>query len=195
VNSFRIKYGHSEFAIPEDDEFTVGRGSECHLRLADSSISRQHAVFRVEAGRLIVEDPGSRNGIFLNGKRVRGWSTVGVGAEIRLGRQSLVVVLADGVSNQAADQSIDSTLFVPGAPAVTASAESGPAVDLSEREREVLSMIARGHTQREVSEALEISPKTVETYIRRVRTKLSLTSRSELVEYARLKGIIQAPPA
>lgn len=55
---------------------------------------------------------------------------------------------------------------------------------LSERERTVLELTARGFTSAEIGEQLCISPRTVETYRTRVMEKLELQHRSQLVEYA-----------
>lgn len=55
---------------------------------------------------------------------------------------------------------------------------------LSERERQVLALTAKGHTSREIGDQLALSPRTVETYRERIMQKLGLAHRSELVEYA-----------
>ncbi len=59
----------------------------------------------------------------------------------------------------------------------------GPDV-LSERERQVLELTARGFTSREIGEQLSLSPRTIETYRERIMEKLHLEHRSQLVEYA-----------
>jgi two-component system response regulator NreC len=61
---------------------------------------------------------------------------------------------------------------------------------LSEREREVLKLIALGHTAAEVADQLSLSPKSVETYRTRVMQKLDLHSRAALVRYALNRGLI-----
>jgi DNA-binding NarL/FixJ family response regulator len=60
---------------------------------------------------------------------------------------------------------------------------------LSEREREVLQLVARGHSYREVGEALFISEKTVENHVRNILGKLHLTRRQELIRYAIEHGL------
>lgn len=55
---------------------------------------------------------------------------------------------------------------------------------LSQRETEVLKLIALGYTQREISEELFVSIKTVETYKTRIMEKIGATKRSRLVKYA-----------
>lgn len=56
--------------------------------------------------------------------------------------------------------------------------------ELSERERQVLVLTARGFTSREIGEQLFISSRTVETYRSRIMEKLDIRHRSGLVEYA-----------
>ena len=62
---------------------------------------------------------------------------------------------------------------------------------LSEREQQVLKLIVLGHTNKEISDALFISIKTVETHRTRIMQKLNLNSRAQLVQYAIEKGILK----
>lgn len=66
---------------------------------------------------------------------------------------------------------------------------SGPVQPLSDREREVLQYVARGHTYREIGEQLFIAEKTVENHVRNILGKLHLNRRQELVRYALDHGI------
>jgi DNA-binding NarL/FixJ family response regulator len=61
-------------------------------------------------------------------------------------------------------------------------------VDLSEREREVLILLAWGNSNKEIAGELDLSTKTVETYRVRISEKLGLRSRTELVRYALRQG-------
>lgn len=63
---------------------------------------------------------------------------------------------------------------------------------LTPREREVLTLIAQGLTNREIAEALVISVKTVDRHRENIMHKLNLHSRVELVKYAIAKGLIKA---
>jgi two-component system response regulator NreC len=67
---------------------------------------------------------------------------------------------------------------------IAAEPPAGPPDDLSEREVDVLRLIALGHTNAQIAEQLFISSRTVETHRSRVQQKLMLTSRAELVRYA-----------
>jgi two-component system response regulator NreC len=61
---------------------------------------------------------------------------------------------------------------------------------LSEREQEVLKMVALGHTSAEIAEQLNLSAKTVETYRARGMEKLGLRTRAALVKFALQEGLI-----
>ncbi len=61
---------------------------------------------------------------------------------------------------------------------------------LTEREREILKLIAEGHTSREIAEALYISQKTVQGHRTKVMEKLDLHNRTELIKYAMRKGLV-----
>ena len=60
---------------------------------------------------------------------------------------------------------------------------------LSERERQVLQLVARGHTYKEIGAELDISPKTVENHVRNILGKLHLSRRSDLIRYAVEHGL------
>lgn len=63
----------------------------------------------------------------------------------------------------------------------------GETAELSQREREVLELLARGYLYKEIAEQLKISVQTVNTYIRRIYEKLHVRSRAQAVaKYAHL---------
>ena len=61
---------------------------------------------------------------------------------------------------------------------------------LSEREREVLRLLALGHTNQEIAKELYISVRTAETHRAHIMQKLRLSSRAELVRYALAEGLL-----
>lgn len=63
---------------------------------------------------------------------------------------------------------------------------------LSVREEQVLLQRALGHSAKEIAAALNISPKSVETYYTRIREKLNLRTRAEMVRYALENGILNS---
>ena len=60
---------------------------------------------------------------------------------------------------------------------------------LSEREREVLLLVARGHTYKEIGAQLYIAEKTVENHVRNILGKLHLSRKQELIRYAVEHGL------
>ena len=61
---------------------------------------------------------------------------------------------------------------------------------LSEREQEILRLLALGHTNQEIAKMLYISVRTAETHRAHVMQKLGLSSRAELVRYALAEGLL-----
>ncbi len=64
---------------------------------------------------------------------------------------------------------------------------------LSDREREVLRLLALGHTNQEIAKELFISVRTAETHRAHIMQKLRLESRAELVRYAIAEGLLETP--
>ena len=69
-----------------------------------------------------------------------------------------------------------------------ARAEADP---LTEREREVLRLLALGHTNQEIAKSLFLSVRTVETHRAHIMQKLRLSTRAELVQYAMEQGLLE----
>ena len=63
---------------------------------------------------------------------------------------------------------------------------------LSDRERDVLHLLALGHTNQEIAAQLYISVRTAETHRAHIMQKLRLQSRAELVRYALKQGLLEA---
>jgi two-component system, NarL family, response regulator NreC len=81
-----------------------------------------------------------------------------------------------------------------GALMVAAEAEARAAAEadpLSEREREVLRLLALGHTNQEIAKMLYISVRTAETHRAHIMQKLRISTRAELVRYALAQGLLE----
>lgn len=65
-----------------------------------------------------------------------------------------------------------------------------PVERLTDREREILQLVAEGYTSREIADRLHISPRTVDTHRANLMDKLELEGISELIRYAIRKNII-----
>jgi DNA-binding NarL/FixJ family response regulator len=77
--------------------------------------------------------------------------------------------------------------------AIPATEASTRLTQLSEREQEVLKLIALGYSNKEIAEKLFLSVKTVETYKARIMEKLELTTRAALVRFALQHKLLDEP--
>ncbi|MFH1131783.1 MAG: FHA domain-containing protein [Pseudomonadota bacterium] len=87
---FKVERGPQEgqiFEIPATGgPFSVGRGEDCTFRLTDADVSRHHFDVCREGDRIVVNDAGSQNGVFLNDLVVIGPRNLRHGDKIRLGQ-------------------------------------------------------------------------------------------------------------
>ena len=79
-------------------EFIIGRGDGAHLRPQSDLISRQHCMLKIENGKVIAKDMGSRNGTFVNGDRLEGEHQVAVGDRLRVGRLQFEILIDHAVA-------------------------------------------------------------------------------------------------
>jgi diguanylate cyclase (GGDEF)-like protein len=77
------------FKLPSG-ECVIGRTRAAAIRLTDDGVSRVHAAIRADGERMFIEDRGSRNGTFLNGKRVEGSVPLADGDKIQVGRTTIL---------------------------------------------------------------------------------------------------------
>lgn len=189
---FRLRYGTREIVLPLG-KFTIGRAADCTLRIEDEHLSRHHAVLRVETGKVAISDAGSRNGVEVNGVRIRSTRYIVPGDKVRVGRHELELLRDDVSSSFVSLPTVEDHSSPPTSPpGPTPKTLNAPAPDvLSQREREVLELLTLGHTQREIGERLGVGTKSIETYRSRIGEKLGLKTRAELVRYALQHGIIK----
>jgi DNA-binding CsgD family transcriptional regulator len=195
TSPYRLRRGQEEIPISVAGDFLIGRATDCQLCLGGGLVSRHHARLRQSEEGLVVEDLGSRNGVLVNQRRIRGPVLLGHGDIIGIGLESFEVVDANVVDRPASLSTMpppspapfgDADVDIPEQPTIRAKLDV-----LTVREREVLELIVRGHTQREMAEQLHISVKTVETHRARVVEKLKCRTRAELVSYAITAGMLR----
>jgi DNA-binding NarL/FixJ family response regulator len=85
------------------------------------------------------------------------------------------------------DPAVASKMFEPAARPM----RGAPSDELTAREREVLAMVAYGHTNKEIASLLGITVKTVETHKTNAMQKLEITTRADLVRFALAQGWLQ----
>jgi hypothetical protein len=72
----------------------LGRGEAATLRLGDPSLSRSHARVRLDGPRVFLEDLGSKNGLWMSGRRLSSLLEIHPGDEVRAGRTVLALEVA-----------------------------------------------------------------------------------------------------
>jgi non-specific serine/threonine protein kinase len=87
------------------------------------------------------------------------------------------------------DRAIELAWRIVESPPPAAPSGAAPAGDLTEREIEVLRLVAVGRTDREIGEALAINPRTASRHVANIYRKLDLHSRAEATAFARRRGL------
>ncbi len=109
-------------------------------------------------------------------------------------KESSVTEVVKGVREVAAGRRfLSSSLSQRAIEASLDRAEAGPSdpyETLTNREREVLQLVAEGHSSSETGRRLFISPRTVEIHRQNMMHKLGLRNQAELIRYALTKGIL-----
>ncbi len=72
-----------------EGEHIVGTSPQCEISITDRTVSRRHVRIEVDSGRLTIEDLGSTNGTFIDGRRLDAPEVMDQPAEIKLGRVRL----------------------------------------------------------------------------------------------------------
>jgi DNA-binding NarL/FixJ family response regulator len=151
----------------------------------------------------MIQDAGSQNGVFVNERRISEPHELLDGDKLTIGSARLEVSVREHASKplsrdqtmpQHQVEAVDRALAQRAGPqARLQGAQPGDdarLAELSARELEVLVLVARGHSMREVGEQLGLSPKTVEGYRARVTEKLGLRTRADVVRFALDHGLL-----
>jgi DNA-binding NarL/FixJ family response regulator len=102
--------------------------------------------------------------------------------QLRAGGSPISPVIARGLLNRFRNSQTEAL--------PVAKPASGPFTPLSEREQQVLEMVAKGFMQAEIADILGVSINTVSTYIKRIYKKLAVNSRTSAVHRANALGLI-----
>lgn len=89
VSRFRVVWNSRSVPLIDGDN-VVGRDAGATVRIASSSVSRRHAVIRIDADRAMVEDLASKNGTRVNGRRLRAPAQLADGDDLLVGTERLV---------------------------------------------------------------------------------------------------------
>lgn len=175
--------GTSRLAL-RGDTMRIGRSAENDVVLNNQpTVSRHHAqLSRRSDGQWRVRDLGSHNGTHVNGVALAVDAEPVVGPDDIIGVGSVTIRIvsdaeADGLTIEDASAGAMHRLLTV----------------LSSREREVLTLVAAGHTDDQVAASLFISVKTVHSHLDRIRDKTGLRRRAELTRLAVRLGLSSAP--
>jgi RNA polymerase subunit RPABC4/transcription elongation factor Spt4 len=89
VLRFRLRFLLQEFDLV-GPEVVIGRSPDCQITIEDPLISRRHARIVIRDEQAIAHDLGSRNGVRVNGRLIKGEQALREGDRIRIGTQELV---------------------------------------------------------------------------------------------------------
>lgn len=84
-------------------ETTVGRSPYCSVQLMSLQASREHAAISVSGDVAIITDLGSRNGTFVNERRITGPTRIVVGDKVSIGGLDLVLFESTSIADAAAN--------------------------------------------------------------------------------------------
>ena len=99
MQHFRLRYlAHDVELFP--GEFVIGRSEECQLSIDDAMVSRRHALLRVTPTSVTLVDLGSRNGVNLNGTRIKQEADLSHGDRIAIGKHELSLTVVDSHSKR-----------------------------------------------------------------------------------------------
>lgn len=89
---FRLRYRQHDIEL-NPGEFVIGRSEQCQLSIDDAMISRRHVSLRVTANEVVLVDLGSRNGVSLNGTKLKGEKELADGDKITIGKHELSLTI------------------------------------------------------------------------------------------------------
>ncbi len=148
---------------------TIGRQDTNDIVLpGDMRVSRHHAEIVDRDGEWILTDLRSRNGCLLNGERVTE-GHLREGDQLKIGGSIFLFSAENDPMSTIADTGVSRRTTNPA---------------LSEREKEILALLCRGSTDRQIADALAISLATVRSHLDRIRDKTGCRRRPELTRLA-----------
>ena len=90
-----LRTGGREYRL-DRPQMTIGRSAVCDIQVTSGLVSRRHASVSVtEAGVVVVEDLGSRNGVYVNAERVVGSVALKLGDRLGIGDETLILLALD----------------------------------------------------------------------------------------------------
>lgn len=89
---FRLRYRQHDIEL-NPGEFVIGRSEQCQLSIDDAMISRRHVALRVTVSEVVLVDLGSRNGVSLNGIKLKGEKALSDADKFTIGKHELTLTI------------------------------------------------------------------------------------------------------
>jgi pSer/pThr/pTyr-binding forkhead associated (FHA) protein len=169
----RLEDGGRWIVLIDHRVFTIGRDEKCHLTLLPDFISRKHAEIRTRGNKLFLKDLKSKNGTFVNERRISGEVILEDKDDIRFGSLKFRVLL----KNQKAFQRLTETSLL-NMPLKVKSFMNH--YSITRREEQVLSYLFQGKSTKKIADILCISEGTAKNHILNIYKKTDTHSRFEL---------------
>jgi DNA-binding NarL/FixJ family response regulator len=160
------------------EEFTIGRSDSSDVVLHDKLVSRLHAILMRRGDVVLIEDLGSNNGTYVNEERLHTIRQLQHGDTIALGT-SRILFEDPSLASEDTTAVADQAMFTP--------------QSFTQRQLQVLRLIARGLSNKQVAERLFVSERTVKAYLSSIFEKLDVTNRSGAITAALRLGLIDIP--
>ena len=182
------------------DFWTIGRGYDNSLVLTDKWVSRYHATLQIvgaskndsfessmrgdaktrntnnDYGSFYFVDFGSRNGSFMRGQRITFPILLKSGDRMTIGKTDIDFFSPHKREPHRTPSEHMRLFQQPTAPVSR--------TNLTPSEERVFWQVVQGFTNKEIGKRLQISPRTVQTHLSSIMTKLNLENRSQIVRYA-----------
>jgi pSer/pThr/pTyr-binding forkhead associated (FHA) protein len=156
--------------------YVAGRSTKCDLVVADHTISRRHAEITVADEAVTVRDLRSRNGVFIDRKRIQS-SALLPGQFLRLGR--IIFLLArEGTPAWDVDSA---TVTADHRELEGQTIPEHVAMRLTPAQIAVVLLLQDGRSEKHIAARLTLSPHTVHNHIREIYRALGVHKQSELV--------------
>jgi DNA-binding CsgD family transcriptional regulator len=154
-------------------KLVLGRSSKCDLVVKHETISRRHAEIIVTRQGTTVRDLGSRNGVFIDSKRVL-TGTLQLGQHVTFGNVGFVTTSAETGLFES-DSEIETVgCDKPELPLATQA-------DLSRAKRRVLDLLLQGLSEKQIAARLHLSSTTIHNHIQAIYRVFKVHTRSELL--------------
>lgn len=186
--------------LTNEDFWTIGRGYDNSIVLTDKWVSRYHATLQIvgasknegfessikgdpktrnatnASGSFYLVDFGSRNGSFMRGQRITFPILLKSGDRMTIGKTDIDFFSPHKREPHRTPAEHMRLFQQPTAPVSRTL--------LTPSEERVFWQVVQGFTNKEIGKRLQISPRTVQTHLSSIMTKLNLENRSQIVRYA-----------